>query len=214
MLSAWNLFLPTRFTCQTCEQQRESQLLSSTSSSAVSIWQSPRQELNDKTQKVAFETQRISIPPPIQDRAIITMPAQHPLPAGLSPDSIDVVSELATILARVHYASSADTADPANKIAIRDLPTATDPLKHKLQNARAALHTLPDITRTIPEQEAEIKLVQARIERQRAALEQLKEFGLKYATETAAKGDGDADVEMSGTSVTGAEGAHGRSSLG
>lgn len=140
------------------------------------------------------------------------MASPHQLPAGLSPDSIDVVSEAATIFARVQYAPSADTPDSANKIAPRDLPAATDPLKHKLQNARAALHTLPDITRTIPEQEAEIKLVQAKIERQRAALQKLKEFGLKYAAESAATGDG--DVEMSGTTAGGAEGAQGGSSSG
>lgn len=140
------------------------------------------------------------------------MASQHPLPAGLSPDSIDVVSELATIFERVQYAPAADPSDAASKISLRDLPTATDPLKHKLQNARAALHTLPDITRTIPEQEAEIRLVQARIERQRAALQQLKDFGLRFAAETAAKGDG--DVEMSGTAVGGAEGTQGGSSSG
>lgn len=140
------------------------------------------------------------------------MASPHQLPAGLSPDSIDVVSEAATIFARVQYATAADAPDIANKIAPRDLPAATDPLKHKLQNARAALHTLPDITRTIPEQEAEIKLVQAKIERQRAALQKLKDFGLKFAAESAAKGDG--DVEMSGTSVGGAEGAQGASSSG
>lgn len=141
------------------------------------------------------------------------MASPHQLPAGLSPDSIDVVSEAATIFARVQYATtSTDTPDIANKIAPRDLPAATDPLKHKLQNARAALHTLPDITRTIPEQEAEIKLVQAKIERQRAALQKLKDFGLKFAAESAAKGDG--DVEMSGTTIGGAEGAQGASSSG
>lgn len=140
------------------------------------------------------------------------MASPHQLPAGLSPDSIDVVSEAATIFTRVQYATSADAPDIANKIAPRDLPAATDPLKHKLQNARAALHTLPDITRTIPEQEAEIKLVQAKIERQRAALQKLKDFGLKFAAESAAKGDG--DVEMSGTTVGGAEGAQGASSSG
>ncbi|KAJ4388086.1 hypothetical protein N0V93_008691 [Gnomoniopsis smithogilvyi] len=140
------------------------------------------------------------------------MASPHQLPAGLSPDSIDVVSEAATIFARVQYTPSADTADSANKIAPRDMPTATDPLKHKLQNARAALHTLPDITRTIPEQEAEIKLVQAKIERQRAALQKLKEFGLQFAAESATKGDG--DVEMSGTAAGGAEGAQGGNSSG
>lgn len=140
------------------------------------------------------------------------MASPHQLPGGLTPDSIDVPSELATVLARVRYAPSNDPSDTANTIALRDLPAATDPLKHKLQSARAVLHTLPDITRTISEQEAEIQRVQAKIERQRATLLQLKQFGLKFAAETA-KADG--DIQMSGTVVVGgAKGAQGGSSSG
>lgn len=139
------------------------------------------------------------------------MASHYSLPAGLSPDSIDVCSELATILTRVRYVRSSDPSDAANTIALRDLPAATDPLKHKLQSARAALHTLPDITRTIPEQEAEIKRIQDKIERQRAALLQLKQFGLKFAAETAKR---DGDVQMGGTAITGAGEAQRGSSLG
>lgn len=181
----------------------------------------------------------------------------HALPAGLTPDSIDVPSELAQILARVRYTekpghgqsqgpgqqpqsqsqpqpppppsqqqqqqqqqppSNPSPATPAGgtagaSISTKDLPAAIDPLKHKIQRARAAAHTLPDISRSIPEQEAEMRLLEARIERQRATLLQLKQFGLQFAAEN---GDRDRegeeqeqDVEMGGT---GAQQEHGASS--
>lgn len=137
----------------------------------------------------------------------------HALPANLTPDSIDVPSELAQILSRVRYtdnankssaptpaASAGDNAAAATTNAgtlpIKDLPAAVDPLRHKIQRARAAVHTLPDIGRTLSEQEAEARQLEARIERQRAALLQLKEFGLRFAAEAENK-----DVEMTGAGV-------------
>lgn len=154
--------------------------------------------------------------------------ATHALPGGLTPDSIDVPSELAQILSRVRYSdknsqqqqqqssSAGGAADPtaaaaASQIPIKDLPAAIDPLRHKIQRARAAVHALPDVRRTIPEQEAEAAALRARIEKQRAALLQLKEFGLRFAAEN---GDGDRDVEMTGTEAVGGGGAQGGSSSG
>ncbi|KAF3763079.1 hypothetical protein M406DRAFT_261512 [Cryphonectria parasitica EP155] len=141
----------------------------------------------------------------------------YTLPAGLSPDSIDIPSELATILSRIHYVSqpAPETTDPSNPrprdqdegVRPKDLPTATDSLKHKIQRARAAVHTLPDIKRTIPEQEAEIAELKAHIEKQRAALGRLKEYGLQFAAEETNTDGG--DVEMGGTGSHSAEGASG-----
>ncbi|KAI3401135.1 hypothetical protein diail_281 [Diaporthe ilicicola] len=150
----------------------------------------------------------------------------HALPGGLSPDSIDVPSELYTILARLRYndkngaATNGDSdpskpgantpaaglpgstpsggannaaSDPNNKLlSTKDLAAATDPLKHKIQRARAAVHTLPDIGRTIAEQEVEIKEWQDKIESQRKVLQQLKEFGIQFS-------HGSTDVDMGGT---------------
>lgn len=154
-----------------------------------------------------------------------TTNATHALPGGLTPDSIDVPSELTQILSRVRYSdknsqqqqqqqqapSAGGAADPAAAapIPIKDLPAAIDPLKHKIQRARAAVHALPDVRRTIPEQEAEAAALRARIERQHAALLQLKEFGLRFAAEN---GDRDRDVEMTGTEAGG--GARGGSLSG
>ncbi|KUI61687.1 hypothetical protein VP1G_08860 [Cytospora mali] len=155
----------------------------------------------------------------------------HPLPGGLSPDSIDVPSELYTILSRVRYTDKSGTAtasgdgepgkpggantpaagpsgatpaaggadgaagggNPASKpLSTKDLVAATDPLKHKIQRARAAVHTLPDIERSIPEQEAEIREWENKIARQREVLQQLKEFGIQFS-------HGSSDIEMGGT---------------
>lgn len=150
--------------------------------------------------------------------------ATHTLPGGLTPDSIDVPSELAQILSRVRYSdkisqqqqvpsSTGGAADPAATapILIKDLPAAVDPLRHKIQRARAAVHTLPDIRRTIPEQEAEAAALRVRVEKQRATLLQLKEFGLRFAAEN---GDRDRDVEMAGMEAGAARGALGGSSSG
>lgn len=154
----------------------------------------------------------------------------HPLPAGLSPDSVDVQSPLYTILSRLRYTekngaatnSDGDSSKPgantpagglpgstpsgaaaqeANSsdtktLSTKDLAAATDPLKHKIQRARAAVHTLPDITRTIQEQEAEIREWEDKIEKQRTVLLQLKEFGIQFSR-------GNRDVEMGGTGAQG-----------
>lgn len=154
----------------------------------------------------------------------------HPLPAGLSPDSVDVPSELYTILSHLRYTdkngASTNGEGDSNKagantpagglpgstpsggaihptsgsdiksLSTKDLTAATDPLKHKIQRARAAVHTLPDVTRTIAEQEAEIKEWEDKIERQRKVLLQLKEFGIQFS-------HGSTDVEMGGTGAQG-----------
>lgn len=153
------------------------------------------------------------------------------LPGGLSPDSIDVPSELFTVLSRLRYtdrngtsatngdgeqskpgantpAAGTSGATPAGgadavaggpdskPLSTKDLVTATDPLKHKIQRARAAVHTLPDIERTITEQEAEIQEWEDKIARQREVLQQLREFGIQFS-------HGGSDIEMSGTGVQG-----------
>ncbi|KAK7732238.1 hypothetical protein SLS53_008527 [Cytospora paraplurivora] len=147
------------------------------------------------------------------------------LPGGLSPDSIDVTSELYTVLSRVRYTADKNGASAANgdgdqskpgagtpatgpsgatpaggaggspgekPLSTKDVAAATDPIRHKIQRARAAVHTLPDIERTIPEQEAEIREWEDKIARQREVLQQLREFGIQFS-------HGSSDVEMGGT---------------
>lgn len=170
--------------------------------------------------------------------------ASHSLPGGLSPDCIDVCSELATILARVRYIENKNSTASANggdgaaanqsggpststaagaataasspsaganaqggPLSTKDIAAATDPLRNKIQRARAAVHTLPDIRRSIPEQEAEIAALEEKMAQQRAVLLQLKEFGLQYAAENSRKAD--EDIEMGGTGTQHGAGSSG-----
>ncbi|KAK1783321.1 RNA polymerase II transcription mediator complex subunit 9-domain-containing protein [Copromyces sp. CBS 386.78] len=63
----------------------------------------------------------------------------------------------------------------------KDVPQATDNLKHKLQRARQAVLTLPDIGRTIAQQEAEIKELEERKRKQVEMLARIREEGLQFA---------------------------------
>jgi len=172
------------------------------------------------------------------------------LPDSLSPDSIDTLTELASILSRLRpqpdlpnsnnnndnnggpgaigtgatpapqagavtgttplpssiaaggtSAAGAGTGAGATSslaLALKDVPTATDGLKHKLQRARAQIRELPDMNRTVAEQEAEAEELERRIATQREVLRGLREVGMKFASEEegAGGGGGGGDVAM------------------
>lgn len=68
---------------------------------------------------------------------------------------------------------------------------ATDALKHRFQRARNLIRTaLPDLDRGIPDQEAEIRALEARIDRQRDVLDKLREVGAQLAV---LQGEGEGD---------------------
>ncbi|OAQ96002.1 hypothetical protein LLEC1_03850 [Akanthomyces lecanii] len=105
------------------------------------------------------------------------------LPPTLSPDSLDALSELAIVLAKVRTSiqSSTTTAVAGGQpLSFKDVPGATDALKHKLQHARAEVRALPDMDRTDEEQRREIAELEARIVTQRALLERLRDDGLRF----------------------------------
>lgn len=116
------------------------------------------------------------------------------LPPTLSPDSLDALSELAIVLAKVRTSiqSSAGLATGATPsstaaaiaggqpLSFKDVPGATDALKHKLQHARAEVRALPDMDRTAAEQRREIVELEARIVTQRALLDRLRNDGLRF----------------------------------
>ncbi|PNH43089.1 hypothetical protein VD0004_g4347 [Verticillium dahliae] len=132
----------------------------------------------------------------------------HPLalPPTLSPDALDTLTELTTILTRLRAAVHASnpsanaggitgatplptgaTPNPlgaspggTNAMTLRDLSTQTDALKHKLQRARTQLKSLPDMERDIEEQEDEVRQVEERIRVQREMLERLRERGVQF----------------------------------
>ncbi|POR36141.1 Uncharacterized protein TPAR_03662 [Tolypocladium paradoxum] len=130
---------------------------------------------------------------------------QHPLalPNTLSPDDLDTLSELSIVLAKVRAGiqSSAGIAGTGTtpggvvpnthgqQLSLKDVPGATDGLKHKLQHARAQVRALPDMDRSVAEQEREMRELEARIERQRALLEHLREGGVRFGKDEGATRD-------------------------
>ncbi|KAG6010564.1 hypothetical protein E4U21_005917 [Claviceps maximensis] len=118
------------------------------------------------------------------------------LPSSLSPDDLDALSELSIVLAKVRAGLQASngitTATGATlgavgiqgqQLSFKDVPGATDGLKHKLQQAHAQVRLLPDMERSIEEQDREIQHLEKRIEKQRNLLESLRDGGLKFGKE-------------------------------
>jgi len=48
-------------------------------------------------------------------------------------------------------------------ISTKELPTLTHPIKQKIAKARAAVQALPDVERSVAEQEDEIRMLEARV---------------------------------------------------
>jgi small-conductance mechanosensitive channel len=119
-------------------------------------------------------------------------PSTLSLPDGLSADMVDTLPVLSAILSRLQNLSTTPAAPAASPptpspsqmasgtgpLTIKDIPAATDELKHKLQRARAQVKELPDIDRTAAEQEEEIRELEERISRQRDVLDQLRQAGI------------------------------------
>jgi small-conductance mechanosensitive channel len=136
-----------------------------------------------------------------------TSPTTHSLRTGLSADSIDTLPVLSALLSRLQNpsntsstAASPPAASPSqiasgSVLTIKDIATATDELKHKLQKARVQVKELPDMQRSVPEQEQEIRELQERIRKQREVLEGLRDVGMLAKREREQReSDGGADA--------------------
>lgn len=206
------------------EYYRNSALKSSTQSLIAS-----RPKPSDKTRE---------LPPSLSAMASSYTPHALALPQHFSPDTLDVLTELADVLQKVHEsareslqrdntaqqtpsqkqqpsqtgqtpsqsttaaqsqpkpavggpasaaAGSASGTEAAGgkRLTFKDVPGATDGIKHKLQKAREQVRALPDMGRTVGDQRAEIEELEARIEKQRALLGRLREGGLAFGKEVA-----------------------------
>ncbi|KFX92582.1 hypothetical protein O988_07205, partial [Pseudogymnoascus sp. VKM F-3808] len=121
-----------------------------------------------------------------------------PLSDNLSPAMLDTIPVLTSILARIQPPTSSNagaspmpatsfgtpsfTSQPSSSqlrpdatgaLGPKEIPAATDTLKHRLQRARIEVGQLPGIGMSIAEQEAEIRALEERIREQRAALKSL-----------------------------------------
>ncbi|KAH6677505.1 RNA polymerase II transcription mediator complex subunit 9-domain-containing protein [Halenospora varia] len=138
-------------------------------------------------------------------------PSSLGLPEGLSADSIDTLPVLSALLSRLQNPSTTSTstagsppaASPSQiasgngPLTIKDIPAATDELKHKVQKARAQVKELPDMDRTITEQEDEIRELEEKIARQREVLVSLRDVGAATKRDRE-KRERDGDINMEG----------------
>ncbi|KAI0205883.1 RNA polymerase II transcription mediator complex subunit 9-domain-containing protein [Astrocystis sublimbata] len=85
--------------------------------------------------------------------------------------------------------SSQAATKKTGELTLKEIPVATDALKHRFQRARNLIKTtLPDLDRGLAEQEAEIAALEARIARQRDTLAKLRDVGTQLAV---MQGEGD-----------------------
>ncbi|KAI1339750.1 RNA polymerase II transcription mediator complex subunit 9-domain-containing protein [Xylariaceae sp. FL0016] len=101
----------------------------------------------------------------------------HPPPPGATPNPTPATP-------------SAQSGAKRPELSLKDVPAASDGLKHRFQRARTQILALPDLDRGLGEQEAEIQELERKIERQRVVLMQLREVGARFAA-----GEGEADVD-------------------
>ncbi|KAI9830198.1 MAG: hypothetical protein M1826_005000 [Phylliscum demangeonii] len=80
--------------------------------------------------------------------------------------SFDIVPVISTLLSRLH--PHATSTDPV--LEAQHLPIEASAVKIKIQKAQALVASLPDMDRTVEEQEAEMHQLEGRIKRQRDML--------------------------------------------
>ncbi|ESZ96693.1 hypothetical protein SBOR_2952 [Sclerotinia borealis F-4128] len=131
-------------------------------------------------------------------------PSTMILPEGLTADSIDTIPVLCEILSRLQNFSPSNSsatsppgatpsfnANSTGPLNIKDIYTATDGIKHKLQKARASVKGLPDMHRSIEDQEEELRECEEKIRQQREVLNLLMKVGLNMKKEREGRGSGD-----------------------
>jgi hypothetical protein len=114
------------------------------------------------------------IMPSVTSPDATTHPDVPPFPA---PQTFDILPEIYALVARLQLPSNPTTdpsaSQPADSLAPKDLPAAAVPIKLKIQKARAAVQSLPDLGRTVEEQELEIRALESRNESLRARVRDL-----------------------------------------
>lgn len=117
-------------------------------------------------------------------------------PPELSSDTLDAITELTHILARLRSGitsstggiTKATTAAPppslprvvssaSDNLQLKDVTVKIDELKHKLKKGRAQIGSLEDVQRRIDSQEKDIKELEGRISLQKEVLEMVRKAG-------------------------------------
>ncbi|TGO29590.1 hypothetical protein BPAE_0013g00420 [Botrytis paeoniae] len=135
-------------------------------------------------------------------------PSQTPptmtLPEGLTADYIDTIPVLCETISRLQNFSPSNpsaasppgatpsfNANSTGPLNIKDIYAATDGIKHKLQKARVGVKSMPDMHRTIEDQEEEIRECEEKIAQQKEVLNLLMKVGLNIKKEREERGSGD-----------------------
>ena len=128
----------------------------------------------------------------------------HPdIPPFPSPQTFDILPDIYALISRLQLPSSnAGAASPTPTISStstsplkpQNLNTAAVPIKQKIHKARAAVQTLPDVGRSMEEQEREIRALEARCEKLRGRVGELAAL----AGRKGAEGESGKDEVMEG----------------
>jgi len=133
---------------------------------------------------MSFTTSQIhssTAPTPISTQSTTIPPTTSTLP---SPTTFDILPPLHELLSRLvaNDPEASLTAEPSSPtyqnlepLAMHQLAGEASGIRSRIRRARAAVEALPDVDRTVEEQEEEIKLLQERITKQTAVLKGLAE---------------------------------------
>ncbi|KAK6363022.1 hypothetical protein TWF730_000471 [Orbilia blumenaviensis] len=107
-----------------------------------------------------------------------TLTGPHP-PTFPAPETFDFIPHTYDLLVRLLPQNSSTS--PHNQtnlppIEPKDVDSECSRIRIKIQKARAVLNDLPDITRSIEQQEAEMKALEEKIRRQREVLGRIREL--------------------------------------
>ncbi|KAL1884113.1 hypothetical protein VTK73DRAFT_6782 [Phialemonium thermophilum] len=123
-----------------------------------------------------------STPAPLPDSVTGTTPRPSTsTPANLAQPAPPLLASSSAAAASGEVLDGGQSGTGGTIFALKDIPTATDGLKHKLQRARVQIRELPDMGRTVSQQQEEIAELEGRIARQREVLRSLREVGLRFA---------------------------------
>jgi RNA polymerase II transcription mediator complex subunit 9 len=128
----------------------------------------------------------------LRQRTVSLAKMTTPPPPSTASLEVDTLPVLYALLSRLQTPTSSGpagsppaatpsthttTLDPTAPLRVKDIPIATDGIKHKLQKARKEVKGLPDMERTIAEQEEEIRELEEKIRQQREVFRGLADVG-------------------------------------
>jgi hypothetical protein len=120
---------------------------------------------------------RAIIMSPLASLGPATTTSPPEIPPFPSPQTFDIVPEIYALVSRLQLPTStttdSTTSQPIDSLSLKDLPAAAVPIKLKIQKARSAVQSLPDVGRTVEEQEREIKALEKRNESLRKRVQEL-----------------------------------------